>query len=143
MTNSIPQECEQDEDGILAAFREPIYDAFVLCEPLHEALLFHLPQSSRQDAGRQPGIVAEDLPEPIQLEERQVPQDQQSPLPSQPTDAFTDRVRLVREKRIDPLGRLLRLSSAHRYPVSPWSLYLVSNGYHFLTARRRLGGQHY
>ena len=99
--DAVPKEGEQDEHGVLAAWREPVRHLVPVRATLDESLLLHLPQASREDAGREPRVVPEELPEPIELQEGHVPQDEQRPFPAEDLNALPDRVSLVREERDD------------------------------------------
>src|SRR5881296_400926 len=136
MPNSVAKEREQDEHRVLSPRCEAICDLFVRHDPFDEAFLLHLPKSAGEDARRQPRVVAEDLPEPRQFEERHVPQDEQCPFASEPFDALANRVRLVRQERVDLPFFLPRLSPlARHYPSGPYQAYILSIGYHFARAR--------
>src|SRR3989449_11552965 len=135
MPNTIAKEREEDEHRVLTSRCQAVCDLLVRHDPFHETFLLHLPKSAGEDPRRQPGIVAQDLPEPRQLQERHVAQDQQRPLASEPFDALADRIRLVRQERVDSPLVLHRVTpSSHHYPSGPYQAYILSNGYHF--ARR-------
>src|SRR5436309_16048092 len=120
MPNSVAKEGEQDEHRVLTSRCQSICDLVVRHDPFDETFLLHLPKSAGEDARCQPGVVAQDLPEPRQLQERHVAQDQQRPLASEPLDALADRVRLVRQERVDLSFFLPRLSPpARHYPSGP------------------------
>ena len=121
MPNSVPKERQQDEHRVLSSRCQAISDLFVRHDPFHETFLLHLPKSAGEDARCQPGVVAEDLPEPRQFEERHVAQDEQRPLASEPFDALSDRVRLIRQERVDFPFFFPRLSPpARHYPSGPY-----------------------
>src|SRR5881397_2503564 len=118
----------------IAAIRE----LFVGHEAFHEAFLLHLSEAAGEDPRREPRIVAKNLSEPSQLQERHVAQDEQRPLAPQPLDALPDGVGLVRQERIDPPLVFLRLSppSSH-YPFGPCQTYILSIGYQLARPRER------
>src|SRR5206468_1854086 len=118
--DSIPEECKQDEHGVLAAGGKSIRHSVLGNSPLDQALLLHLPKPAGEDPRGQPGVVPEELAEPVELQERHVSQEEQGPLPPQPLHALPDRVRLVREKRVDPAFlRNRRPGRSSHYPSSP------------------------
>src|SRR3989449_5879043 len=136
MPDSVAKEREQDEHRVLSSRCQAISDLFVRHDPFHETFLLHLPKSSGEDPRRQPGVVAQDLPEPRQLEKRHVAQDEQRPFASEPLDALADRVRLVRQERVDfPFFLPVPSPPSHHYPSGPYQAYILSNGYHFARAR--------
>src|SRR5437867_9736285 len=130
MPNSVAKEREQDEHRVVSPRCEAICDLFVRHDPFDETFLLHLPKSAGEDARCQPGVVAQDLPEPRQLQERHVAQDQQRPLASEPFDALANRIRLVRQEGVDLPFVLPRVTpSWHHYPSGPYHAYILSNGY--------------
>src|SRR2546426_2166462 len=136
MPNTIAKEREEDEHRVLTSRCQAVCDLFVRHDPFHETFLLHLPESAGEDARRQPRIVAQDLPKPRQLQERHVPQDEQRPFAPEPFDALADRIRLVRQERVDLAFILPGISPpSHHYPSGPYQAYILSNGYHFARPR--------
>src|SRR3989454_9365497 len=136
MPNTIAKEREEDEHRVLTSRCQAVCDLLVRHDPFHETFLLHLPESAGEDARRQPRIVAQDLPKPRQLQERHVPQDEQRPFAPEPFDALADRIRLVRQERVDLAFTLPGISPpSHHYPSGPYQAYILSNGYHFARPR--------
>ena len=94
--------------------------------------MLHLTEPSREDPRREAWIVAENLPEASQLQERHVPQDEERPFPAEPLDALPNGIRLVRQERVDLPSTPARFVSLPRhYPFGPYGRYILSNGYRF------------
>ena len=117
MPNPISKEGEEDENGILPSIGEAVGDHISVDDTVHEALPFHLIQTAGQHSRSESRIVAKDLAEPIQFQERHVPQDKERPLSAEPPDSLPYRVRLIGQKGRDGV-RLSPLPRSH-YPVSP------------------------
>src|SRR5437867_5322508 len=137
MPNPVPKKGEQDEHRVLSAGCEAIGGLVVRHHAFHEPFLLHLPESAGEDPRRQPRVVAQDLPEFRELQERHVAQDEQGPLAPEPLHALSDRVGLVCQERVDFPLLLLSGPLSRHYPFGPWLGYILSNGYHFARPRER------
>src|SRR6267378_2014757 len=101
VANSVSEEGQEDEHGVLPAIRQLVRDDISPFHALDKALLLHLVEPAGKHPRRETGIVPENLPESIQFQEGHVAQDEQRPLSTQTLHAFPDGVGLVCEEGSD------------------------------------------
>src|SRR3989475_12723352 len=119
MIDPVPEKGEEDEHSILAAIRESVADRVAVRNALDESLALHLSKPPGQDPRREAGVVSQDFSEPVQLEERHVPQDEQRPFSAEALHALPHRIGLIgQERRARGCGPLLILRLRH-YPAGP------------------------
>lgn len=119
MPDSVAEERQEDEDRVLSPPGETVFDFVLGLDAFHESFLFHLVQPAGKYARREPGVVPENLTEPVHSEECHVAEDQQGPLAAESLHTLPDRIRLVGEQWINPALDWRRFPPLLRYPSSP------------------------
>jgi uncharacterized protein len=122
---TVPEEREQDVHRILPALGEAIGDPRTLRDPDHKPLLLHLAEPAREHPRPEAGVVAEELVEAGELQEREVAQEEEGPSLPERAHAPTDRVRLVAEAGLRVGDRLGPSRSRHRYLRCPCGLFNI------------------
>src|SRR2546428_14151823 len=119
MLDPVSEECEEDEHRILAAFRESVSARVAVRNALDESLALHLSKPPGQDSRREAGVVSQDFSEPVQLEERHVPQDKQRPFSAEALHALPNRIGLIGQERRDRAFGPLSIPWFWHYPAGP------------------------
>jgi hypothetical protein len=121
MLETVLEECEQDQGGVVPSARELIADRVPVHLPHHETFLLQLPEASREHPRGETGVVAPKFSESGETEKGDVPDEEQHPLAAQALHRLPDRVVLVEQRRGRPGGRRKGgPPTRHRYPGSPY-----------------------
>src|SRR3990172_1503964 len=143
VSDSELDERRQDGYNVVPLRREAVEDlpsVRRVRDAVDDPVALQLPEPHRQDARRQAIVVPEDPAERHVLEERDVSEDKESPLPPEDAEARGDRAVLERDLREDRLD-VLRTRSArhrdHRYTFVPWMAQILYKVYRFRASSPR------